>query len=113
MRRTRVSRGILWLAAGVFLLCFCMVTTVPSAAIVVSTRIPGAGGVFLHSLTLGAVACPYSAITGWTLGHDWSAVTNVVTCPQSGSLAPAVWLQLWWRDGTRTSLCYDFGGQRC
>lgn len=65
----------------------------------------------LLNVTLGAVWCPHSIIVGWTLGHDWSYVTNVVTCPP-GSL-PAAWLQVWWRNGVRNVICLDFARQRC
>lgn len=71
----------------------------------------GVNHAVLHNITIGAVACPYSAIVGWTLGHDWTTTQNVVLC--TGNRVPAVWVQLWWRNGKRTSLCADFGSGRC
>ena len=108
-----VSRGRankLWLGAILVPLCVC-VAMLPVGVLLRSGSASGTGSFYLHSFTMGTVACPYSMIVGWNLGWGWTAVTNVVSCSQGSS--PAAWMLLRWHNGKRTSLCVDFEGQRC
>lgn len=100
----------LWLGAMLVVLCVCM-ATVPVAVLPRSGWVSETARTHLNSFTMGAVACPYSAIVGWNVGRGWRAVPNVVPCSQGDS--PAAWILLRWPNGKRTSICVDFDTRKC
>jgi hypothetical protein len=102
----RQRRGFVVL---ILFLWLCLAALPPAAAVMTGGRIVSQQGLIL-TVTVGGVACPQSVITGWTLGHGWSLVTNVVACSTGNT---AAWLLVGWRDGTRSSLCVDSSHQRC
>lgn len=102
------ARKVRWLALLALLgLCaglqFALAVTVYGMPVADQTN--------LISMTITLVWCPRSLTVGWTLGHGWTAVRNVIPCPPGSQ--PAAWIQLWWRGGKRTVLCLDPGKQRC
>lgn len=107
VQQVGLNRG--WLTWALTALLLCLALLLAIAPLISSGLIVSQQGLF-HTVTIGGVACPQSFVVGWTLGHGWSVVTNVAVCRPGDT---ASWLRIGWRDGKRTSLCFDTSHLRC